>query len=290
MTHPDRLVFRTDLVTVGAFRCGVEHPSFRDSGPIRQACIVFPRTAVGIEHDGAAPFVADPACVTLYNTGQRYQRHALNGDGDRCDWFAFATGVVRDVIATHEAEDAGHPDAPIRFSWAQSDAATYLRQRRLFLTLERNPHTDPLQVEETAVSLLASVIGAAYRRLHVRRDTPAVPGRDASIAVEARTLINRRFAERLTLSTIAHAIQCSPFALCRAFQRTYGMTLHRFVTEIRVRRGLERLDSGDDLTRVALDLGFSSHSHFTAVCRAIFGHPPSRLLRGCGQRSRTARF
>jgi AraC-like DNA-binding protein len=34
-------------------------------------------------------------------------------------------------------------------------------------------------------------------------------------------------------------------------------------------------DGAGDLTRIALDLGFSSHSHFTAAFRRHFGLTPS---------------
>ena len=35
------------------------------------------------------------------------------------------------------------------------------------------------------------------------------------------------------------------------------------------------LDGGDDLTTIALEAGFSSHSHFTARFRRAFGCAPS---------------
>src|SRR5947207_2543337 len=63
----DRVVFETPSVRVGAFRCPPSHPSFADSGPIRDHCFVFPRTPVLIQHKDRRPFAADPTVVTLYN-------------------------------------------------------------------------------------------------------------------------------------------------------------------------------------------------------------------------------
>lgn len=80
----DRIVFATDSVTIGAFRCAIDHPSFRDSGPIQQDCFVFPRTSVVIQHDRGAPFVADPTVVTLYNRAQAYERRPVSRQGDGC--------------------------------------------------------------------------------------------------------------------------------------------------------------------------------------------------------------
>ena len=42
------------------------------------------------------------------------------------------------------------------------------------------------------------------------------------------------------------------------------------------------LDGGDDLTAIALDAGFASHSHFTARFRSFFGCTPAALRRVAG--------
>jgi AraC-like DNA-binding protein len=39
------------------------------------------------------------------------------------------------------------------------------------------------------------------------------------------------------------------------------------------------MEGADDLTALALELGFSSHSHFTDAFRAEFGRAPSRIRR-----------
>ena len=66
------------------------------------------------------------------------------------------------------------------------------------------------------------------------------------------------------------------FHLCRSFRRATGLTLHAYRDEVRLRLALERLQHGErDLSRLALDLGYSSHSHFTAAFRHTFDMPPS---------------
>ena len=133
----DRVVFATDSVTIGAFRCATEHPSFRDSGPIQQNCFVFPRTAVIIEHSGERPFVADPTVVTLYNQHQRYERRPVSRDGDRCDWFAISHDALRGALLQRDPA-AADSERPIRFTHAPADAATYFEQRRVFTAGSRH--------------------------------------------------------------------------------------------------------------------------------------------------------
>src|SRR5882724_2819272 len=60
----DTIVFESPLVRIGAFRCDRDYPGFQDTGPADNDCFVFPRTAVGIEHEHEPPFAANPNVVT----------------------------------------------------------------------------------------------------------------------------------------------------------------------------------------------------------------------------------
>ena len=266
----DRVVFATGSVTIGAFRCAADHPSFRDSGPIQNDCFVFPRTAVVIQHEHARPFVADPTVVTLYNRRQRYERRLLSADGDRCDWFAVSPGLLRAALADRDPA-AADGERPIRFTRAPAAAAIYLLQRRLFL--DAIAAADPLDLEERVVSLLDGVLAMAYR------DAPVEPprrSRAAELAEAAKAWVAPRAAQRLTLTMIARALGCSVFHLCRSFRGATGLTLHAYRDSVRLRTALERLEDGErDLSRLALDLGYSSHSHFTAAFRRSFRVAPS---------------
>ena len=72
----------------------------------------------------------------------------------------------------------------------------------------------------------------------------------------------------------------SVFHLARTFRRRTGFSLHAYRNQLRVRTALEHLASpGTDLVALALDLGFSSHSHFTETFRRGFGVTPSEARR-----------
>jgi len=56
--------------------------------------------------------------------------------------------------------------------------------------------------------------------------------------------------------------------------------LHAYRNQLRLRAALESLaERHADLTGIALDLGFSSHSHFTETFRRTFGRTPSSVRR-----------
>jgi AraC-like DNA-binding protein len=81
----------------------------------------------------------------------------------------------------------------------------------------------------------------------------------------------------LSLSDIAREGDVSVFRVCRVFRAATGSTLHAYRNQMRLQAALERLGGGESLTEVALDLGYSSHSHFTAAFRELFGVTPSSV-------------
>jgi AraC-like DNA-binding protein len=82
-------------------------------------------------------------------------------------------------------------------------------------------------------------------------------------------------AENLSLAAIARAVHCSPFHLARLFREQSGVTIHQYRHRLRLREALRRiLDGENDLSALALDLGFSSHSHLTDAFRHAFGAAP----------------
>ena len=64
------------------------------------------------------------------------------------------------------------------------------------------------------------------------------------------------------------------------FRDTVGTSIYDYVLHERLAHTLDAvLDCGDDLTAIALDAGFASHSHFTARFRSFFGCTPAALRR-----------
>jgi len=274
---PDRVVFESATVTIGAFRCRREHPAFGDSGAIAHDCFVFPRTAVRIEREHERAFVANPNVVTFYNRGDQFRRSPISDDGDRADWFSVRRDVTRDVAAAVDPMAADR-DAPFALSHAASDARLYLLQRRLHNAVTAATAPDPLVVEETTIALLRRVLDLASR--HRERAPQRPDPRHLDLVEAAKMLLSARFAEPLTLADIAASLDVSVFHLCRVFHRIAGCTLHEYRHQLRLRWSLEliarRLPGG--LVQCALDAGFSSHSHWGAAFRKAFGETPRQVL------------
>ncbi len=91
----------------------------------------------------------------------------------------------------------------------------------------------------------------------------------------AKEFMHAHGFERVSLSRIAEAVGVSPVYLSNEFARTEGMPLYQYQLYLRLAQSLHQLRDCDDITELALDLGFSSHSHFGATFRRTFGVSPS---------------
>jgi AraC-like DNA-binding protein len=267
----DRVLHRSPAVAVGAFRCPCSHPLFADSGPIENDVFVFPRARVYIAHEGGRRFAADPSVVTLYNRGQLYARGAID-DADHSDYFAVDRALALEVA---RERDPHVGERPFRFDHAPSAPRVYLRQRALFERLARGEAMDAIEVEEAVLDLLGAVLDGTYAARG--RRTAAPEDHDAPDVVRAaRIAIGARFTSDLTLADVARSVGTSRSRLCRAFRRATGTTLHAYREQLRLRAALAALGTPrGDLTELALELGYSSHSHFTANFRRAFGVTPS---------------
>jgi AraC-like DNA-binding protein len=278
-TEIDRIVFDSGSVRVGAFRCHPSHPSFHNTGPASNYCFVFPRTTVEIQHEHERAFVANPNVVTFYNKGQPYLRNAISTEGDRCDWFGVELEIAQDMVRAFDPSFEARPETPFRFTRGWPDAPTYLGQRMIFDQVVSGGPVEPLTVEEAVVGLLENVVRSAYAQPEVT--AASAEKRDArqrDIIHQVEFVLSTRLDERLTLREVADEVGMSVYHLCRMFRRATGSTLHGYRQNLRLRWSLESVAESDkSLVDIALDTGFSSHSHFTSTFRREFAHTPSTV-------------
>ena len=136
---------------------------------------------------------------------------------------------------------------------------------------------EPLWADITALQIVADVLESAFQQTDLPTGHRTSTKRDHIDRTEGvKNYLASRISERITLDEVARAVHASPYHLARVFQRETGVPIHRYLTQLRLRASLERLTQGvPDLTELALELGFSSHSHFTDAFRKEFGRSPS---------------
>jgi AraC family transcriptional regulator len=156
-------------------------------------------------------------------------------------------------------------------------AALLLTLARLGAALERGC-ADALWVEEQVLLAVQMPPTVKEGQTAPPRGRPAVTDAVHRAVDRARELLASNPGGQASLAEVAHQVFVSPFHLARQFRRHTGLSLHGYRTRLRMAMALERLRQGEtDLSALALDLGYSSQSHFSAVFRRSFGHAPGQV-------------
>jgi AraC family transcriptional regulator len=286
-----RSLYTSPIVSVRDYNCracrgGPGSEEYSDSNNI-----VLMRHGVFCKHFGSRRITADVNQAIYFSEGSSYRISHPGECGDRGTTFAVSRRVLNDIIRELDRSIDDHPDRPFPFATGPCESGIFWRHRELVLRLEA-ARTHPLEhlwADVTALQLIADVLESGFEqhgrpRIRPRRRR----GTDADHADRteaAKTYLASRLSERITLEGVAQAVHASPFHLARVFQQRTGIPVHRYLTRLRLRASLERLAGGaSDLTALALELGFSSHSHFADAFRREFGRTPSDVRRAAGSR------
>src|SRR5262249_24635616 len=119
------------------------------------------------------------------------------------------------------------------------------------------------------------------RNAGARRVEP--PARGGLAAWQQRigsAYIEEHVAEQIPLSTLARFVRLSAYHFCRAFKRSFGMPPHRYHNARRIEHAKTLLaQPACSVTEIALKLGFSETSSFTAAFRKATGSTPTGYRR-----------
>ncbi len=213
-----------------------------------------------------------PGSLVVFEREQPYRiTHPVPG-GDRCAVVSVPGELLREVAP--ELADAKPGATPMRDD-AVLNGKAWLALR---VGVEAAQRGDALCGEERLVRLLPTLLRQLEAPAILDNDDLPVARRARALDLAARVvdLISRRSSDDLSLRMIADVVHTSAFHLSRMVHAVAGAPIHRILVSYRLQQGVERLLDGEaNLSRLALDIGFSSHSHFTTSFRTMFGVTPN---------------
>ncbi|MEV8518175.1 AraC family transcriptional regulator [Dyella marensis] len=264
--HVDRWL-STDTVALRNVRCdgACRHRSAEECAASTN--LVFPYRGVYVRHVGSDQSVADANHMLFFNAGEGYQvSHPVNG-GDACLSVELPDAMLEELAPRALLRQGGD-----KVGFNRQAQPIDPRAQALVALLRHNLEGDsiePLEAEALLLTLIGRSLGPRSARelatTHARR----------RLADRVKVLLASDLSRRWTLADIGAEIGCSPVYLTQVFRQVEGVPLYRYHLHLRLARALDLVPRSEDLSALAADLGFSSHSHFANAFRQAYGRSPS---------------
>ena len=236
----------------------------------RVTSLVFTYRGTYVRHVGHDQSVAEANQVLFFNAGEGYRvSHPVSG-GDASLSLVVSPAFLAEIAPSSLLSDSSNA----RFSpqRLRIDARAQALVAMLRYSL-REAIADRLEAESLAITLIQRALGP-----RTGRHATGTYGHQRMVD-RIKLLLASDLTRRWTLADIAAEVHGSPIYLTQVFQQVEGMPLYRYQLQLRLARSLDLLDRYTDLTALALEVGFSSHSHFTAAFRRTYGRSPSAFKR-----------
>jgi len=284
------VLFESLGVSVVDFRCYAHVEPEGPEEPNATHSIVLVRRGAFRRTRRGESLLADANHVLLFNAAEPSRfSHPVPG-GDDCTILAVEPHRALELVARHAPGHAEDPANPFPVGQGISSPRVARIHYELLALLRMGETT--LVLDDALSALAQESVRAVYGAAAAGRAAPSArTRRRGRELVEAASIaIHGRLHSPPGLGELARAFGCSPFHLSHVFRQTTGVSLRRYVQQLRARIAADRLAAGaPDLTGLALDLGYADHSHFTNAFRREWGLPPSRFRARASRRpARTA--
>jgi len=234
--------------------------------------LAFPYRGLVVWNVASEEVVGDANQVLFVTGGEDYRLDQPVTGGFAELIFTPSAPLMAELLES--GEEALNARAAFRQRRRRLDPALQSFRGQFLSWAHAHPFEEPLAAEERILSLVRAALAS---RAPVR--APRSPQR---LVRRAKEFLEAELHRPIKLVEIGQSVGASPTYLTHLFRAVEGIPLHRYLTQLRLARALVELPHTADLTALALDLGFSSHSHFTAVFRRAFGVAPSRYRQGLG--------
>ncbi|MET1416708.1 AraC family transcriptional regulator [Roseibium sp. HPY-6] len=133
---------------------------------------------------------------------------------------------------------------------------------------------EPMAFEVLALALTHSILTAKG----LRSKTKKVWGLDTRALMRVLDYIDANVSETIRLETLASVAGLGPAPFIRALRTTIGKTPIQLLTEVRISKAKELIAaSHTNLSEIALSIGYTSHSQFSAAFRKQTGFTPTEF-------------
>lgn len=214
--------------------------------------------------------IAEPGTVMIIPPGEAHTGEAVECDlgWDYCAFYPTAQFI--NTLAADILPGAGSIDFGRELLRKNTDLANTLLQASLLVAQSENPLERQCAVYEALGHVIARYgertgrsIKAASRPADIRK---------------AQAFLADEFHGHLSIDEVASVVGISQYHLMRSFRAETGLSIHQFLTQIRLSHAKTLLAQGVSASQTAMSVGFYDQSHLINQFRRYFGVTPKQYV------------
>ncbi|CAM3249621.1 hypothetical protein SPAN111604_13130 [Sphingomonas antarctica] len=246
-------------------RCARADRELSPTGYIEPAHFVVPLTGSYIWHRPTEQIFADANRVLFFAGRESYATsHPVSGD------VSIAITPSAETVEALVKADRIHRGRQIlgkSAAWPASPSVQLMSRAAVFDALAG---ATPLEIDDAVLQILQAAVAAVGP---VRSDTSA----NRRVISRTKEFLHWNSGRKITLQEVADAVGLNAIYLSQVFTKCEGEPLYKYMRRLRLAASLNHIRDCDDLTALALNVGFSSHSHYSSVFLATFKKTPSYI-------------
>jgi AraC-like DNA-binding protein len=257
------ILFNNDLLQIRHVLCKPEDRACSDFEESPADVMVMPVRGSFLQHfsDGTH-IVAEPSQALFFEAGHPYRISHSIAKNDECLAFEFSPEIWKELLNERN----------FRKNSLLSNKAIHQRSilwKRLLLGF-----ASEIEAVEISISLLQSAL-VTVKDVAKR---PSSENRRTEQIDAVKIALLKQPDKKWTLTELAKEVSLSPFHLTRIFGKYVGTSLHQYHLRIKIAETVnDLLNTKKEITEIAFNHGFSSHSHFTLTFRRMIGITPGEF-------------
>jgi AraC-like DNA-binding protein len=246
-------------------RCSCRESGYEEREPTPAPKLVFVEQGAFWRRTATSRALLDAGFAYFQSRSSEEEFAHPNDGGDVCTLVRLSVSLTAEIMG-------GEPQLPERP--AAIDARTHRAFRSLIVEARNGIGSTWV---ERGISLFGELAMVSRTETH-NAPVPRARPSHKRLADNAREALIAD--SRLGLVELARIVECSPFHLSRVFRRETDTTISEYRLRLRVREALARISAGEqNLARLAIELGFSDHSHLTRLLVRELGETPTAIRR-----------
>ena len=170
-------------------------------------------------------------------------------------------------IDNHWLESVFSQDTVISVAIKNLNSANIKKIKAFFSFLESKASS--LEKETKLITTLADIFSFTDTALY-----PMLSSNRNDAVYSLRNYLEKHYLENITLDEMTDLSGITKYHLIRLFQKSYAMTPHAYLMQLRINHAQMMLKKGKDIAYVAYEVGFYDQSHFSKSFKAYCGVTP----------------